>query len=421
VTDTQQATGGLGPGPVGRDGQAQHAQQHAAMEADHTGDPRRHRLRRRLETVIGTPFTEGNQLTVLRNGDEIFPAMLGAIRGAQRTVDLVTFVYWKGDIAREFAAAMAERAQAGVRVRLLIDALGGRLIDKGLVDAMDRAGVQVEWFRKPLVKSPFKQNHRCHRKVLVVDETVAFTGGVGIAEEWCGDARDETEWRDTHMRVEGPAVDGLAAAFIQDWAEAGRGLYDERDRFPDRAQAGRSTVQIVRGSASLGWDDMQSAFDVVLDAARTRLRLATAYFAPDRYFLDTLCRAARRGVEVDVLLPGPHADKRVCQMASESTYQQLLDCGVRVWNFQPSMMHAKVMTVDGYAAVIGSSNFNRRSLDHDEEVVMVILDEYVTATLDAHLDADFDRSRQIDASRWEDRSVGQRVLETATLPIRRWL
>ena len=378
-------------------------------------------LRRRLETVIGTPFTEGNALTVLRNGDAIFAAMLEAIRGARSTVDLMTFVYWKGDIAREFATALSERARAGVRVRLLIDALGGRLIERDLVDAMDRAGVQVEWFRKPLMKSPFKSNHRLHRKVCIVDGYLGFTGGVGIAEEWCGDARNEHEWRDTHLRVEGPAVDGLQSAFIQNWAESGRPLYDERDRFPEQPQAGSSTVQIVRGSASLGWDDMQSAFHVMLCSAQKRLRIATAYFAPDDDFLDTLCAAPARGVEVDLLLPGPHADKRVCQLASEAAYSRLVDCGVRVWNFQPSMMHAKVMTVDGYAAVVGSSNFNRRSLDHDEEVVLVALDRTVAAALDADLDDDFARSTKIDLTRWENRSRPQRALEVATKPIRRWL
>jgi cardiolipin synthase len=385
------------------------------------GEPLQQILRRRFEVIIGTPFTEGNDLTVLRNGDEIFPAMLDAIRGATNTVDLMTFVYWRGDIAVEFARAMSERARAGIRVRLLIDALGGRLIDKGLVDDMSDAGVQVEWFRKPLLKSPFKSNHRCHRKVCIVDGRIGFTGGVGIAQEWCGDARDETEWRDTHLRVEGPAVDGLQSAFIQDWAESGRPLYDDRDQFPEQPQPGSSTVQIVRGSASLGWDDMQSAFHLLLDSAQQRLRVATAYFAPDNEFLDTLCAAPGRGVEVDLLLPGPHADKRVCQLASESEYARLVDCGVRVWTFQPSMMHAKVMTIDGCVAVVGSSNFNRRSLDHDEEVVLIALDSELAVTLDDHLDQDLSRSVQIDLSRWRDRSRPQRVLETATKPIRRWL
>ncbi|MEO7979332.1 MAG: phospholipase D-like domain-containing protein [Sporichthyaceae bacterium] len=378
-------------------------------------------LRRRLEVTIGTPFTEGNTIDVLRNGDQIFPALLAAIRGAKATVDLMTFVYWRGDIARDVADAMSDRARAGVRVRLLIDALGGRLIENQLVDQMDRAGVQVEWFRKPLVKSPFKSNHRLHRKVCVVDGRIAFTGGVGIAEEWCGDARNAGEWRDTHVRVEGPAVDGLQSAFIQDWAETGRPLYGDDDEFPVQPQEGTSTVQIVRGSASLGWDDMQSAFHVVLGAARERLRIATAYFAPDDAFLDTLCAAPGRGVDVELLLPGPHADKRVSQLTSEGSYERLVDCGVKVWIFQPSMMHAKVMTVDGVAAVVGSSNFNRRSLDHDEEVVLIALDRDLTARLDADLDDDFARSVEIDLARWRNRGPGQRALERAVSPIRRWM
>jgi cardiolipin synthase len=378
-------------------------------------------LRRRLEVVIGTPFTEGNQVDVLRNGDQIFPAMLEAIRGAQATVDLMTFVYWQGDIARDFAAAMSERAQAGVRVRLLIDALGGRLIEQDLVEQMDNAGVAVEWFRKPLLKSPFKSNHRLHRKVAVVDGRIGFTGGVGIAAEWTGDARNENEWRDTHLRVQGPAVDGLQSAFIQDWAETGRELYDADDEFPVQPQEGTSTVQVVRGSASLGWDDMQSAFHVMLGSARERLRIATAYFAPDDDFLDTLCAAPHRGVDVDLLLPGPHADKRVSQLTSEGAYERLVDCGVRVWTFQPSMMHQKVMTVDGVASVVGSSNFNRRSLDHDEEVVLIALDRDLTATLDTNLDNDFARSVEIDLTRWRNRSPAQRGLERVVKPIRRWM
>ena len=225
------------------------------------------RIRRRLEALIGIAATEGNQLTILRNGNEIFPAMLKKIRSAKFTVDFMTYVYWQGDIAREFAEALADRARHGLRVRVLIDAVGGFKIEDGLVDIMTEAGVQVEWFRKPWAKSPFKQNHRCHRKVLVVDETVGFTGGVGIAQEWCGDARNENEWRDTHARVEGPAVDGLSAGFSQNWAEGGRTMFNERDRFPTHEQAGESVVQVVRGSASIGWDDMQSLFYAALLSA----------------------------------------------------------------------------------------------------------------------------------------------------------
>jgi cardiolipin synthase len=384
-------------------------------------EERKRRLRRRLERLIGIAATEGNEVTALRNGDEIFPAMLECIRAAEHTVDMMTFVYWRGEIAREFAQAMAERARAGVRVRLLLDGFGSRLIEGDLLEMMDEAGVQVAWFRKPLWLSPLKQNHRCHRKVLVVDERTAFTGGVGIAEEWCGDARDESEWRDTHVRVRGPAVDGIAAAFAQNWAECAEVLFDERDRFAEHEPQGDSVVQVVRGSASFGWQDMQTLLRVVLETAQERVRLATAYFAPDPYFVEMLCATARRGVEVELLLPGPHTDQRASQLSGQNHYEELLACGVRIWHFQPTMMHAKIVTVDGIASLVGSTNLNRRSMDHDEEVMLVVLDEEFTAGLDRDYDADLGRSARIVGARWRRRPVVQRVREAAVMPIRRFL
>ncbi|AVV44504.1 phospholipase D-like domain-containing protein [Streptomyces sp. ID05-04B] len=393
----------------------------AGIPARGTPQERAARIRRRLERLIGVAATEGNALTALRNGDEIFPAMLAGIRSAEHTVDMMTFVYWKGDIARDFARALADRARAGVRVRLLLDGFGSRLIEKELLAEMEQAGVQVAWFRRPLLLSPLKQNHRCHRKVLVVDEQTAFTGGVGIAEEWCGDARNEHEWRDTHVEVRGPAVDGIAAAFAQNWAECHEELFDERDRFVQHRPQGEAVVQVVRGSASFGWQDMQTLIRVVLESAEHRFRLATAYFAPDEYFVDLLCATARRGVEVEILLPGPHTDKRVCQLAGQHHYQALTACGVKIYQYQPTMMHAKVITVDGVAALVGSTNFNRRSLDHDEEIMLAVLDESFTGTLDSHFDDDVRAATLIREGRWKRRSVLQRAREAAVVPIRRFL
>ncbi|MER8184928.1 phospholipase D-like domain-containing protein [Kitasatospora sp. NPDC094015] len=379
-------------------------------------------LRRRLEGLIGIAATEGNELVPLRNGDEIFPAMLGAIEDARRTVDMMTFVYWRGDIARRFALLLARKAAEGLRVRLLLDGFGSRLIEPELLDLMTSSGVQVAWFRRPVRLSPLKQNHRCHRKVLVVDGRTAYTGGVGIAEEWCGDARNPAEWRDTHVQVRGPAVDGIAAAFAQNWAECRPdALYDEADRFEEHEQPGQAVVQVVRGSASVGWQDLQTLMRVVISSAEQRLRLATAYFAPDAYFVDLLCAAARRGVEVELLVPGRHTDKRVCQLAGERYFERMAACGIKVWRYGPTMMHAKVLTVDGVAAVIGSANFNRRSLDHDEEVVLATVDEEFTARLDRHFDEDLTRSERITRTRWRRRGPTRRALEAATAPIRHFL
>jgi cardiolipin synthase A/B len=378
-------------------------------------------MRRTIEGVIGVPATEGNRVDVLRNGDEIFPAMLEAIQGARVAIDLLTFVYWEGRIGREFADALSARAESGVRVRVLLDAWGARPIERSLVDKMDRSGVVIRWFRPLHRLRPGQVNHRTHRKVMIVDEAVGFTGGVGIADEWLGDARDEREWRDTHFRLVGPAVDGLRAAFVDNWAETGPELFDDDvDRFPDQPPVGSTIVQCVRGASEIGTSDVLTLFRVLCQLAQQRIRIATAYFVPNDEILDRLTQAAQRGVEVDLLLPGPHADKRFVQLAGEAAYATLLDAGVKLWTFQPSMLHTKIMTIDGILANIGSANLNARSTALDEEINVVAIDPTLVATLDDQFDEDLARSRRVERGRWEHRSVVQRVAEAAVAPIKRF-
>jgi cardiolipin synthase len=368
--------------------------------------------RRALEGIIGVPFTEGNRIDVLRNGDAIFPAMLGAIEGAQHTVDFLTFVYWRGDVGERFADVLSDRARDGVRVRLLLDGWGSHPIEDRLVDMMQDAGVRVRWFREPRSLRPSKINHRTHRKVVIVDEETGFTGGVGIADEWQGDARNEREWRDTHFRVRGPSVDGLRAAFLDNWAETDDELFDPTyDRFPDQPQDGPSLIQCVRGASETGWSDISTLCLALLDLAQERLRMTTAYFVPDSQLLDRICAAAERGVDVDLLLPGPHADKRFVQLGGEGAYERLLGCGVRIWNYQTSMLHAKVMTIDGTISNIGSANLNSRSTELDEEINLVVLDPELADTLDDQFDDDIRASVEIEAGRWERRPLPQRAME----------
>lgn len=370
------------------------------------------RYRRALEGVLGVPATEGNQVDVLRNGDAIFRAMFEAIQDATSTIDFLTFVYWHGSIGSELAALLAQKAEAGVRVRVILDALGAYSMDRALVARMAGAGAQVEWFR-PVNKVRFwEANHRSHRKVLICDESVAFTGGIGIADEWRGDARGPQEWRDTHFRVRGPAVDGLRAAFVQNWGETGRPLFeDDVDRFPLQAAVGPSAVQVVRGAAQTGWSDVATLVRSLLALARERVRITTAYFVPDEATCRVLAGTARRGVEVDVLLPGPHVDKRFVQLAGESQYAGLLEAGVRLWSYQVSMLHAKVMTVDGQVASVGSANFTNRSLLLDDEVNVVVFDPDVVGVLDADFEDDLARSEPVDPAAWPDRGLAQRALE----------
>jgi cardiolipin synthase A/B len=303
---------------------------------------------------------------------------------------------------------------------VLLDSWGAHTMDKPILGLMEDAGVQVHWFRPLHRLRPSEVNHRTHRKVMVTDEAVGFTGGVGIADEWNGDARNEYEWRDTHFRIRGPAVDGLRAAFLDNWAETDWSLFEAGvDRFPDQPQPGSSVVQCVRGAAETGWSDVATLFRTLLQLAQHRVRIATAYFVPDDEMIERLCNAVERGVEIEILLPGPYADKRFVQLAGEAEYGQLLECGVRIWHYQPSMLHAKVMTVDEQIGNVGSANLNARSNALDEEINIVVLDPDITAVLDRHFDEDLERSTPIEPGRWEDRSVVQRLAEKAVTPVKK--
>jgi cardiolipin synthase A/B len=375
------------------------------------------RYRRALEGLLGTPATEGNVVEVLRDGVEIFPAMLDAICQAERTVDFLTFVYWQGEIAHRFAEALADRARAGVRCRVILDSLGARHVDDAIVTAMQDAGVLVHWFR-PLVGTD--PGHRTHRKVLICDEQVAFTGGVGIADEWDGSSDDGTGWRETQIRVRGPVVDGLRAAFVDDWIDAGHELFDDHDRFPDQPQDGPVTAMVVRGESEHGWSDIAMLRRALLALAQDRVRITTPYLAPDEAMVDLLRRASQRGVSVELLVPGPRTDKEIARLAAERVYDDLLAAGIEIHEYGPTMIHAKVMTVDGVVSVVGSANLNTRSLAHDEEVDVVAFDPDVTAILDAHTDRDLESSHPVDPDTWNERSPARWVPQRLVGLLDRW-
>jgi len=379
----------------------------------------------RLHGLLGAPPTLGNEIDVLRNGDQIFPAMIGAINAASETVDFVTFVYWQGDIAVEFADALARAAHRGCRVRVLLDAVGARKIEHHVMATMKNAGCDVRWFRPFFDKAVPKiadANRRTHRKILVCDNQIGFCGGVGIAQEWTGDARDETEWRDTHLAVRGPAVAGLRNAFLDNWADQHEDGFDPAGEGDvDLTERGSSAVFVVCGSAETGASDVWRMIMTLVSMARKRLVIATAYFNPDDHVSRALVAAVQRGVHVTLLVPGEHADKRFIQIAGEESYQRLLDEGVDIRTYETSMMHAKVMTVDGHIATVGSTNFNQRSMQHDEEANVVIVDESVVATLDAHLDEDLAQSIELDPHRWADRGLIQKSAEKVTTVVEKWL
>jgi cardiolipin synthase A/B len=377
------------------------------------------RLRRGLESLIGIPFTEGNRVDVLRNGDQVFPAMLEAIRSAQQTVDLLAFQLGTGEIVEEFADVLCDRARAGVRVRVLLDAVGSRWLARAQVASMRDAGVDLEYFRPVSSLRIWEHDNRTHRKVLVVDGAVGFAGGVNTSQEWTGNAQDPDHWRDTHLRIQGPAVDGLVAAFSTDWADANRPICELDSEFPpEQEKVGDSVVQVVRGSDGSGWSDIANVLAALLTLAKRRVRITSAYFAPDESFVRLLCDAGQRGVDVEVLVPGTNADQRFVQLAAEAQFEKLMDAGVRVWSYQPTMIHAKIVLVDDLVACVGSANFDRRSMKLNHEVEVVVLDPDVVAVLDRHFDEDVAQSVPIDPERWSRRSLPQRAAELVVRPLR---
>lgn len=373
-----------------------------------------------FEGLLGVPATDGNRVDVLQNGDEIFPAMLDAIAAAERTIDLATFNFG-GTVGTEFADALAVRARAGIRVRVLLDRLGAWGCDRAALGRLREAGGRVAWFRPLANPRVWETTHRGHRKILVCDRRVGFTGGVGIDDRWRGHARGPSERRDTQVRLLGPAVDGLYGAFINNWAETGDPLFSAGERFEPQPMAGFSAVQVVRAGARTGWGDIATLVGVLVTSARRRLRIATAYFTPDRHTLALLCDSARRGVHVDLLVNGPHTDRWISRLATQGQYERLLDAGVNVWCYQPTMLHQKMMTVDGVAATIGSANFNSRSLMHDEELNVSVFDPVVVATLDAVFDEDLDRAERVDRRHWSDRTRLQKAAELVPALVARHL
>jgi cardiolipin synthase A/B len=375
-----------------------------------------------VEALTGAPLRQGNRVTVLRNGREIFPAMLDAIQQATRTVNFATYVYWADSIAPQFAEALAERAAAGVEVNVLLDAVGAAKMDHGLVDQLERAGATVAWFRPPNWYTLHKLNNRTHRKILVLDGRVGFTGGVGIAEEWTGDCEDPDHWRDTHVRVEGPVVRDLLSGFVDNWAEATGCILSGRRHLPDlRGFEDGTQAQVTRSTAQKGSTDAEQLFYTAIACARERIWLTTAYFAPRHAFVDALCDAVRCGVDVRVLTNGPHTDREVVRQAGRRCYQRLLACGGRIFEYQRTMLHAKVLLVDSHWVTVGSVNFDNRSFALNDELNISFRDPGVVAELERHFLADLEDTRELTLAAWRARPLTMRSRELASALVRREL
>jgi cardiolipin synthase len=352
----------------------------------------------------------GNFATLLKNGDEIFPAMTKAIREARTSVNLETYIFQPDEAGRQFADAMIEAARRGVEVRLLIDAWGSKLGD--LQGPLEQAGVKWREYRPVRVISLYKVGKRTHRKILVVDGKVAFTGGLGISKQWLGNARNSHEWRDTQVMVTGPVVDQMQAIFAEDWTYttgeilAGEKFYPRRDgrTGPVMAQA----IKASRGDAS---SLAKMLYYVAIKSATKSIHIQNAYFIPDQQVRNALVEAVKRGVDVKIMVPGRHIDLPMVRMASWLHYGDMLEGGVKIYEYRNTMLHNKVMVVDGLFSTIGSINFDTRSMKGNAEESLAFYNRDFAADIEAMFQEDLKRCDEITLHEFKNRGLAKRMSE----------
>src|SRR6266850_2455761 len=372
-----------------------------------------------LGAYTGTTVVGGNRVELLLNGEEIFPAKIAAIRSARRTINYAQYVFEDGQPAKDIAAALAERCRAGVKVNVLLDAVGALAMPAALREEMASAGCRVESYR-PL--SPFtidRVNYRNHRRILVVDGLVGVTGGSGISGKWSGNGRQEGHWRDTDIYLEGPVVEQLQGAFAENWLEATGTAIGGPDYFPRRRLDAKGAVaaQVVRSSPAGGSTAMYTMFLLALASAKHSIHITNPYFVPDDTMIKTLVGAAERGVRVVLVIPGA-IDHNLVREASRSEFGRLLKSGVQIHEYSPALLHSKTMVIDGVWATVGSTNLDYRSFALNEELNVVVYDTATAQRLEKVFEQDLANSKQVTYKTWSRRGLPSRFLELLAFPIR---
>ncbi|RJP75857.1 MAG: cardiolipin synthase B [Desulfobacteraceae bacterium] len=375
-------------------------------------------FRREMSVLLGPAIVRGNQVTALQNGREIFPAMLLAIRSAQTSITFETHIYWSGETGDEFSQALSERAHAGVPVSVIIDWVGSIKMEQSLLDSMQAAGVQLHRYR-PLHWYNFgRMNNRTHRKLLVVDGRIGFTGGVGIADQWSGDAGDPEHWRDTHFRIEGPVVAQLQAAFNDNWIKTTGQVLNGPSYFPALKEEGEMEAHMFVASPADGSESMHLMYLLAIAAAEATIDLAASYFVPDRLLIEALIAARGRDVRVRILLPGPHIDAFSVKIASKAAWGELLKSGAEIYVYQPTMLHTKLLVIDAEFVSVGSTNFDIRSIQLNDEASLNIYNSDFAARMTAVFEADLPAAESYSLARWENRPLREKFSEKILLPIK---
>jgi cardiolipin synthase len=376
---------------------------------------------RSMGQLLGPAILSGNEVKALHNGDQIFPAMLDAIRAAQKSITFETYIYWSGDIGQQFADALCERAENGVKVHVLLDWVGTGRIDGKYLDQMKAAGVELERFHPLRWYTLTRINNRTHRKLLVIDGRIGFTGGVGIADEWRGNAQSPQHWRDSHFQLKGPAVAQMQAAFNDNWIKTRAKVLFGEDYFPELHEVHHSLAQVFKSSIDEGSESVRLMYLLSIASATKDLRLQAAYFVPDDLSIDTIVAARKRGVNVEIIVPGPVMDEKIAQSASRSRWADLLDAGVRIYEYQPTMYHCKVMIVDGIWVSVGSTNFDDRSFRLNSEANLNIFDATFAAEQLKVFEDDKRHSRLVGRAEFKNRSGVRKVVDGIAGVFRRQL
>src|SRR5438067_8968594 len=336
-------------------------------------------FRQAAGSLLGPNFIPGNNITTLVNGNQIFAAMLGAIRSAKHSIDFETYTFWDGEIAHQFTEALAERAQAGVKVNAILDAQGTQKMGWQNLAWLRGAGVEVVKYHSALWPDPRRYNNRSHRKLLIVDGKIAFIGGAGIADLWNGNAESPKHWRDNHYKITGPVVAQLQASFASSWLKTRGEVLHGADYFPPLAPTGPYLAQAIRSSAHN--ENLDLMYLLAIASAQKTLRIENAYFLPDELTRQELIAAAKRGVKVEIIVPGKHIDQRVVRAASKRHWPDLLTAGIKIYEYEPTMVHVKLMIVDDIFVSIGSGNFDNRSVRLNDEANLDVLDRDFAAQL----------------------------------------
>jgi cardiolipin synthase A/B len=370
-----------------------------------------HQFLHTLHSTTETSVHHQSQFEVLTNAVQFYPAMLEAIKGAQSSINMECYIFLPDGIGKQFMKAMMERAQTGVTVTLVVDTIGSLWFGVTALRRMRRAGVRVQQYQRFTWYRLARLNNRTHRELLIIDGKIAFIGGAGVGDQWAKGQRGKRPWRDTMARVTGPVVAAVQGVFSENWVECCGEILTGEEFFPKLQGAGNMTAIVVKSSPADRATAARVVFQMLIEGAEKSIRINTPYFLPDQSLRETFKQAARRGVKIDIIVPGSHTDQRWVRIVSRRKYRELLKEGIQIHEYRAGMTHAKVLNVDDLWVVLGTTNFDNRSFEHNDEVNVAVRDEALSARLTNDFRQDLQHCEQVTMDTWKRRPLFEKIIE----------